>query len=169
MKLFSLRRAMLGAIIVPLALAIAAMAGSAMWVTQRAVDVLLDNQMRQEAQFLLLLARHEATEGEALGLVHAFESKDFKQLVGVQTGFRIWSADIIMAQSATMPATRLPPAPGFTNHDAGGERWRTYAVHYSDLPVTVEIGQSLRLRRVLVEQLAYSLALPLLFLILAVA
>ncbi|MGL4543615.1 MAG: ATP-binding protein, partial [Polymorphobacter sp.] len=32
-----------------------------------------------------------------------------------------------------------------------------------------EIGQSLRLRRVLVEQLAYSLALPLLFLILAVA
>jgi two-component system sensor histidine kinase QseC len=167
-KLYSLRRAMTAAIMIPLALAITAMAISAVAVTQRTVALLLDDQMQQEASFVLLLARHEATEGEAIGQTPTVRSPEFEQLFGVQNGFRIWSRDTVVTQSGALPATTKPPVLGFSDRHIAGAHWRSFAITYAGEPVIVEVSQSLRLRSTVVREIMLSLLLPVLSLILAI-
>ena len=168
MKLYSLRRAMTAAIMVPLSLAIAAMAISAAAVTQRTVALLLDDQMQQEAGFVLLLARHEAHEGESIGQTPTVRSPEFKQLFGVQSGFRIWSRDVVITQSGDLPGATKPPVLGFSDRQFGRETWRSLAISYAGEPIVVEISQSAQLRATVVRQIVLSLVLPVLSLILAI-
>lgn len=160
---------MIIAIIVPLLLAVGAMAISAVAVTQRNVALLLDDQMQQEASFVLLLAHHEATEGEAIGATPTVRSPDFEALFGRQNGFRIWSGTTIVAQSGALPPARTAPPLGFSEHSYNGERWRRFAIRYADAPATVEVSQPARLRDAAVRDIMLSLALPVLSLIVAIA
>ncbi|HPU16639.1 MAG TPA: sensor histidine kinase N-terminal domain-containing protein, partial [Polymorphobacter sp.] len=168
MKVYSLRRAMMGAIMVPLALAIGAMAVAAVAVTQRTVALLLDDQMQQEGSFVLLLARHEATEGESIGQTPTVRSPEFEQLFGVQNGFRIWSGEVVVTQSGTLPAAARPPELGFSERQIGREAWRSFAMTHPGEPVVVEVSQSTRLRTTVVREIMLSLVLPVLSLILAI-
>ena len=170
MKLYSLRRATLRAVIVPLLVAVALAAVSALWVSERAINTLRDGQMQQEARFLSLLARHEALEGELVGNINPEDSRSLRGYLGAKTGFRIWSGDVVVAQSS--PATGLPPLvprPGFTLWTVAGESWRTFALHDPDSPMVVEINELMAVRSAMNRQIVYSLALPLAALILLVA
>ena len=168
MRHYSLRRTMTAAIMIPLALAITAMAISAVAVTQRTVALLLDDQMQEEASFVLLLARHEATEGEAIGQTPTVRSPEFEQLFGVQNGFRIWSGNTVVTQSGALPAASKPPTLGFSDRSIGRQRWRTFAITYAGERVIVEVSQSSRLRETMVREIMLSLLLPVLSLILAI-
>lgn len=166
MKTYSLRRATLGALIGPLLIAVILVTGIAVWLSHNALSALRDDQMQQEAEFVLLLAKHEATEGEELGVISTSESDRLTQLLGGRTGFRVWSATTVVTQSGSLPpAESAPPQPGFSDYSASGREWRRYAIRYSDIPITIEVIEPIALRQALTGQIARSLVLALLLLV----
>lgn len=168
MKLYSLRRATLLAIIVPLVLVVALISISTVLLSGRAISVLRDDQMEQEAAFLMVLAKHEAAEGEAIGLIATVEPADLHAMLGTRTGFRIWSGKVLMTQSAPNPAPLAgPPPEGFSNRDLNGKRWRIYALRHPELPITIEVSEPYALRTTMVRHIVESLIVPLLLLIFA--
>jgi two-component system sensor histidine kinase QseC len=169
MKLYSLRRATLFAVIAPLVAAVGLASVSALWVSERAINGLRDDQMQQEAKFLALLARHEAGEGELIGVAYSEDAATLLRIYGTRTGFRIWSGAKVVAQSTPAPALPgKPPPPGFSMATINGERWRTFAVHDPAVPLVVEVNETIAGRAALNRQIIGSLALPLLVLTLVV-
>ena len=169
MKLYSLRRATLVAIIAPLIAATGLASLSGLWVSERAINALRDGQLQQEAKFLALLARHEAAEGEMIGVTYAEDATSLEGVLGSQSMFRIWSGSRIVAQS--MPASPLPltpPQPGFSTATTNGAQWRTFAVHDPAVPIVVEVNETMDGRAAMNRQIIASLAAPMIVLILVV-
>jgi signal transduction histidine kinase len=170
MKTYSLRRATLGALALPLVSAVAVAMVAALWFSDRAIGLLRDDQVRQEAAFLLLLARHEATEGEELGMISTVESADLRRVLGDGTSFRIWSGDTLVTYSQQPAGTLLPRAPiGFSHHLKGGVDYRTYAVREPGTDIVIEVSEPMQTRKAMTGQVVASLAIPLGFVLLAVS
>ncbi len=170
MKTYSLRRATLGALALPLISAIIVATVAALWFSDRAIGLLRDDQIRQEAAFLLLLARHEATEGEALGMISTVESSDLRRVLGAGTSFRIWSGDTLVAYSKQPAGMPLPRAPvGFSSRDRDGADYRTYAVREPGTDIIIEVSETMQSRKAMTGQVVASLAIPLGFVLLAVS
>ncbi len=167
MKLYSLRRATLTAVIVPLIVAVGVATLSALWVSERAINQLRDDQLQQEAKFLALLSRHEAVEGELIGVTYANDADRLGRMFGAQTGFRIWSGSAIVAKSHPAPAL-APRPPGFSMVTVEGQQWRTFAVHDGEAPIVVEVFETMAGRVAMNRQIVAGLALPLLALILVI-
>jgi two-component system sensor histidine kinase QseC len=170
MKTYSLRKATLASLFIPLVAAILVTAVSAVWVTDRAIGLLRDDQMQQEAAFLLLLARHEAREGESLGLIHTLESTELREVLGARSSFRIWSGDTVVTRSsseAILPP--LPQRPGFSDQKSNGKMWRTYVMREPGTDIVIEVCEPKVMRTTMTMQVVSSLALPLLFLLSAVS
>lgn len=169
MKLYSLRRATLTAVIVPLMLGTAAIGLSAVWFTDRAIGTLRDDHMVQDAAFLLALGKHEHDEGDLSATVRGLDWQSLHGRVATATGFRVWLGDTMVAQSGTNP---LPgdtlPALGFSFSQLDGVRWRSYAAHDPSVPLTIEINEPVALRTETVSGIVLSVVLPLVFLIAAV-
>lgn len=165
MKTYSLRRATLVALVVPLLLAVTVVAGFAIWLAHDSISALRDDQMQQEAAFILLLAKHEAAESEALGFIEPADSERLNRLLGARTGFRIWSGTLVVTQSGAVPAAEAPPPPGFSDHVADGQEWRRFGLHHAELPIIVEVAEPQELRAALTWQVARSLGLALLLLV----
>ncbi|RJF80533.1 hypothetical protein D3874_25735 [Oleomonas cavernae] len=165
MKTYSLRRATLVALIVPLLLAVTVVAGIAIWLAHESISALRDDQMQQEAAFILLLAKHEAAESEVLGFIEPADSERLNRLLGARTGFRIWSDTLVVTQSGAVPAAGAPPSPGFSDHVADGQEWRRFGLRHPELPITVEVAEPQELRAALTWQVARSLGLALLLLV----
>ncbi len=169
MKTYSLRKATVGRLVVPILVAILITASSAVWLSNRAIGLLRDDQMQQESAFLLLLARHEATEGEQIGLIRTVESLQLQQFLGARSSFRIWSGAALVTHST--PAAGLPQRasqPGFSTRRFNGENWRTFAITQPGTKITVEVWEPMMIRNAMTFQVVGSLALPLTFLLLAV-
>lgn len=168
MRLYSLRRATLSALLLPLFLSILVVAFVSSQLTTRATAALLDEQLQQEANFLLLLIQHEAIEGEEIGISQTIESGEFNKIFLAGTFFRIWSNDVIVTQSAGMHNRTTPPPLGFGHRAYKGSNWRTFALRAHDAPTIIEIEQSPSVQGAFVHQILYSLLLPGIFLITAV-
>lgn len=170
MKTYSLRKATLARLVIPLAIAIFVTAVSAVWFSDRAIGLVRDDQMQQEAAFLLLLARHEAVEGESLGLIRTLESSELRDVLGARTSFRIWSGETIVTQSTPdMGSPSGPPAPGFSTQSSEGTQWRTFVLQEPDTDIRIEVREAKAMRTAMMLQVVASLAMPLLFLLLAVS
>ena len=80
--------------------------------------------------------------------------------------FRIWRGGRLVLRSDTGPASLPPPTHnGFSEVVANNDRWRIYSLPVPSSTVTVQIGERLDIRLVLVQGIALGLALPLLLLI----
>jgi signal transduction histidine kinase len=80
--------------------------------------------------------------------------------------FRIWRGGKVVLRSDTGPATLPAPTQnGFSEVVANQDRWRIYSLPVPSSNVTVQIGERLDIRLVLVQGIALGLALPLLLLI----
>lgn len=170
MKTYSLRKATLARLFIPLAIAILVTAVSAVWLSDRAIGLVRDDQMQQEAAFLLLLARHEATEGEAIGLIHTLESAELRDVLGARSSFRIWSGETVVTQSSPdMALPQRPPQPGFSSQWIDNKQWRTFVIQEPGTDIRIEVFEPKTMRTAMTIQVVASLALPLLFLLLAVA
>lgn len=170
MKTYSLRKATLGALLFPLLGAILVATVSALWFSDRAIGLLRDDQMQQEAAFLLLLARHEASEGETLGLIRTVESTELRRVLGARSSFRIWSGNTVVTHSAQ--ETGLPvfvPPEGFSTREFGDHSWRTFAIRQPGTSIIIEVSEPMAMRQAMNGQVVGSLALPLAFLVLAVS
>ncbi len=170
MKTYSLRRATLGALALPLISAIIVATVAALWFSDRAIGLLRDDQIRQEAAFLLLLARHEATEGEELGMISTVESADLRRVLGDGTSFRIWSGNTLVTYSQQPAGAPLPRAPvGFSQHRQNGIDYRTYAVREPGTDIIIEVSEAMQTRKAMTGQVVASLAIPLGFVLIAVS
>lgn len=170
MKTYSLRKATLAALLFPIIAAIAVATVSALWFSDRTIGLLRDDQMQQEAAFLLLLARHEAREGEALGLIRTIESADLRRVLGARSNFRVWSGSTVITQSASEALLpKLQPREGFTTRKLGTRIWRSFAIREAGTPIVIEISEPVAMREAMTGQVVGSLALPLIFLIITVS
>lgn len=80
--------------------------------------------------------------------------------------FRIWRGGRVVLRSDTGPPIVAPPAKnGFSEIDGPQDRWRIYTLHVPSGDATVQIGERMDIRLVLVQGIALGLALPLLLLI----
>lgn len=169
MKRYSLRRATLVALVVPMLLALATASVASLISARRTIDVLRDHAMQQEAGFLLVLARREAAEGEQLGTIHTIESSAFTGLEAGGSGFRIWSGDrIITSAGALSTPGRIAPPPGLDVVASARGEWRRFALHDQDLPIVVEVAEPLAMRDHTMWRTGTSLIGPLLALVIAV-
>lgn len=170
MKTYSLRRATLGALALPLISAIIVATVAALWFSDRAIGLLRDDQIRQEAAFLLLLSRHEATEGEELGMISTVESADLRRVLGDGTSFRIWSGNTLVSYSKQPAGTPLPRAPvGFSHHTQNSIDYRSYAVREPGTDIIIEVSEAMQTRKAMTGQIVASLAIPLGFVLIAVS
>ncbi|WP_156254909.1 sensor histidine kinase [Sandarakinorhabdus oryzae] len=163
MKTYSLRRASLSALAMPLVFAMLVTVLLTGWFADRGIEKMRDDQLRQEAGFLLMLSRHEAVEGEMLGVIETAEAAGMRNVLEPGSFFRIWSSGTIMTQTqvpAGLAARR--PEPGFSTRMLNGERYRTFALtaRADGTAITIEISEPLRTRSRLREQVLMSLALP---------
>jgi len=75
--------------------------------------------------------------------------------------FRIWRGGRLVLRSDTGPASLPPPTHnGFSEVVANNDRWRIYSLPVPSSTVTVQIGERLDIRLVLVQGIALGLALP---------
>ncbi len=170
MKTYSLRRATLSALALPLLSVIIVASVSALWFSDRSIGLLRDDQIRQEAAFLLLLARHEAAEGEELGVIQSAEFAELRRVLGAGTSFRIWSGAVLVTQSAQPQGKPLPRAPeGFSDQQTGDNRLRTFAIREPGTDIVIEVSEPMQARTAMTGQVVASLAIPLGFFVLAVA
>jgi signal transduction histidine kinase len=80
--------------------------------------------------------------------------------------FRIWRGPRVVLRSDTGPTVTAPPAQnGFSEIKGAQDRWRVYTLHVASSNVTVQIGERMDIRLVLVQGIALGLVLPLLLLI----
>jgi signal transduction histidine kinase len=118
----------------------------------------------------LLLARHEAAEGETLGLIHTLESTELRDVLGARSSFRIWSGGTVVTQSSPdMALPQKPPSLGFSTQGTGEKQWRTLVIQEPGTDILIEVREPKAMRTAMTIQVVASLALPLLFLLLAVA
>jgi two-component system sensor histidine kinase QseC len=171
MKTYSLRRASLSALALPLVAAMLVTVILTVWFADRAIGQMRDEQLRQEAGFLLLLSRHEAVEGERLGVIETGDAADLRKVLEPGSYFRIWTDGGVMTQTplpAGISATR--PQPGFSTQMLGGKEYRTFALpaRETGIDIMIEIAEPVRARLKLREQVVASLALPMGFALIVV-
>jgi two-component system sensor histidine kinase QseC len=170
MKPYSLRRATFLSLLVPMLLSLVLVAGSGLLSARSAIAVLRDHEMEQEAVFLQMLATHEAAEGEQLGLIRSPESYGLRELQAQGSGFRIWAGKVVMTEAGRLPkAGSLAPSAGFAEVSGPDGGWRRYVAHAVGQPLVVEIAEPMAVRDTLTWQMARSLIVPMLFLVIVVA
>jgi two-component system sensor histidine kinase QseC len=169
MKLYSLRRTTLSAILAPLMLGTVTIALSANWLTSREVGELRDDQMAQQAAFLMAMAKHENAEGNMIGTLRAMDWQEMLGMFVPRVGFRIWSKEDLIVQSGSNPEpAREPKSAGFGVRESGDRTWRTLSVHDFTLPVTIEVNEPTTLRSSLVNHIVLGALLPLILLVVSV-
>lgn len=169
MNLYSLRRTTLSAILAPLILGTVTIALSANWLTSREVGELRDDQMAQQAAFLMAMAKHENAEGNMIGTLRAMEWQEMLGMFVPRVGFRIWSEEDLIVQSGSNPEpAREPQSAGFGVRQSGDRTWRTFSVRDFTVPVTIEVNEPTTLRSSLVNHIVLGALLPLLLLVVSV-
>ncbi len=169
MNYYSLRAATLTAVVVPTLFAALAVAGAAVWLADASIGELLDAQMRQEANFLLMMSRHEAAEREQFDFANIAEPADLRALLGAESVFRIWAGAGLMTESGPEGfGPDKPPDIGFSVRSIAGRDWRTVAVHDATVPLTVEVNQPMTVRNAMTARIGLSLLAPLALLVAAV-
>lgn len=147
----------------PLALAIAVVVLLGAFLTNENVSGLRDDQMRQEARFLLLLASHEAEEGDAVGDIEASDPLSAAEAGAEGREFRVWSARGEIARSAAMPDFGPGRLPGFRDEVADGRHWRVYVLTRGSNGngIGIEVAEPRATRWKIVAGIVLSLAVPL--------
>ncbi|MCW0180442.1 MAG: ATP-binding protein [Zavarzinia sp.] len=161
MTAYSLKVRTRRAFLRPLALAIAVVVLLGAFLTNENVSGLRDDQMRQDARFLLLLASHEAEEGDAVGDIEASDPLSPARGGAEGRQFRVWSARGEITRSAAMPDFGAPGAAGFRDEVADGQRWRVYVLVPETGGIGIELAEAYATRWRIVAGIVLSLAVPL--------
>lgn len=168
MRYYSLRARTRRAFRLPLVLAVLVVVVVGAVVSYASISVQRDEQMRQNANVLLLLASHEAMEGDSVGEVEAPGPIFPLHVVEGRSEFRIWSVDGELTRSAGMPKVeRLRPA-GFHDLMVDGRRWRIHVAERAEPPISVELAEPYDRRLLMTAEMVLTLAVPTALLALAV-
>lgn len=161
MTAYSLKVRTRRAFLRPLALAIAVVVLLGTFLTYENVSGLRDQQMRQDARFLLLLASHEAEEGDAVGDIEAPDPLTTAEAGAEGREFRVWSARGEITRSTAMPDFGPGRPPGFRDEVADGRRWRVYVLTRGSNGIGIELAETHATRWKIVAGIVLSLAVPL--------
>ncbi len=141
---------------------------AAAWIwfsTQSHVEQVLDARLREAARMVdSLLTDHRieiASAAEAIddpGVMTDWEDNRYNRQLSCQ----IWSlAGTLVGRSESAPQQRLADgADGFSETDIEGETWRVFTVANAELGVQVMVGDSLRIRQSLVNDVMMGTLLP---------
>lgn len=165
----SLRARTERAMIFPLAIVILGvliLAGAFSYVT---ISAQRDQHMRQSALLVQLLSRHEAAERDHLGRAASLPRSSVQEDLGVSMEYRVWSDVGPVTESRGMPTMERMLQPGFHTRITEGTRWRVFVLRQTTPDMSVEIAEPMSLRVNEAVVVVFSLALPLILLILAVA
>lgn len=150
--------------LLPLALAVLVVVGLSAVLSYDSVSAMRDEQMLQDARFVLLLASHEAGEGDDLGPVERWDNSLSIQGTGEGRQFQVWSAQGEITRSNGMPRFAARHPPGFHDDYAAGRKWRVYVLEREANGSGVELAEPYAARWEIVSIIVLSLALPLILL-----
>jgi signal transduction histidine kinase len=163
MKTYSLHRRALISLIAPLSFAILVAAGAALWYSYRTISNIHDANMVQHARFLLLLAKHEAIEGENIDMAISADLAQPLHFLEKKIGYKIWNNHTLITKSTNADSITEPlPTTGFTIRKMAHEDWVIYTLHEPSTHTIIEIAEERCIRTELLEHILKSLIIPLL-------
>lgn len=170
---YSLRRRTLNAFLLPLVVAALFVTLSAGAFAYRDVSAQRDEHMRQTAGLLLLLGSHEASERDRLGDVEGSSPMLPDRIEGSAAEFRIWSDVGMVTQSSGMPSFPRFERPGYHFITVDGIAWRVLSAQRpgtraGESAILVELVEPMSVRDEQAVRLVFSLAIPMLLLVIAV-
>jgi signal transduction histidine kinase len=160
-----------------LLLVIASVGVIALFTARDRVDEVYDSQLIIGANVLRALMSDELREEGARAAEQQVEvddsallSKEDRQAFDNYAEwrmFRVWRRGRVTLRSDTGPAVIPPPiADGFSEvRSAKGDRWRVYTLRVPAYDIAVQVGERTDIRAVLVREIAFGTAGPLLLLI----
>lgn len=171
---YSLRRRTLNAFLLPLVVAALFVTLAAGAFAYRDVSAQRDEHMRQTAGLLLLLGSHEASERDGLGDVEGNSPMLPDRIEGSAAEFRIWSDVGMVTQSSGMPSFPRFKGSGYHFIRVDGIAWRVLSAQRpgtrtGESAIMVELAEPMLVRNKQAARLVFSLAIPMVLLVLAVA
>ncbi len=162
---YSLHRRVLRGFVLPLVLA--GLAGIVLtgWIALGTINRGRDMQIRLDALLLAELTRHEAAEGEIVGVLAA--SQVDQPTPGPEFHVRAENGSVIASRG--MPALPMASTDGFRWLRVGSVTWRSYTVSEPETGISVEVAEPLALRRRAALAVVGGAAVPMVVLIAAVA
>lgn len=154
------------ALLAPLSVAIVVILILATFVSYSRISGTRDAEMRQDGAVLALLLQHEANEGDSAEALRAHNLPH--HLLDGRVQFRILSPNNLVFASDSMPVIGQQIDPGFADMKSGGQYWRVLRLR-GGAGIWIDVAEPLSLRRSLTYSMVGSLALPLVFMALAVA
>ena len=124
------------------------------------IDELLDGQLAQTAQTLLVLASHEAHEGDEVISELGVEADKHQQ----KLRFQIWNAggDLLL-RSHNAPLTPLMSHDGYSDASDSSGEWRYFSMWNPQRVLQIQVGENQEDRDELITDVAWKLLLPALF------
>ncbi|TRO89452.1 hypothetical protein FKB34_14670 [Glycocaulis profundi] len=137
-------------------------AGATVWIhagTQTRIERVLDARLAESAQMVASLVRGGGLNPGADG---AAGLTPVPGAYGRQLSCQIWSmdGDLLSRSDAAPDAVLSGHQSGFADAEIEGEAWRVYAVTDAELGVRVLVGDSLRSRQRLADDVALGLLVP---------
>lgn len=158
-RTYSLRRRLIAWISIPILIATLLAILASYHFTRYEIEEVYDAQLVHSAKVLLQLTRHEILEDEGFHL--GLENQDLQHRYERNLGFRIWSGQELITQSAnTKDFREFEAQPGFSNRKLGKHDWRFFVFLDPVHKIKVEVSERHDIRTELVIQLMASLLLP---------
>lgn len=168
MKIYSLYKAALLHLALPLIFAVSIAVASTLWFTHKEVEKLYNAQMVQMANMLLVLVKHEAIEGEDIRQTLGSDTDSIQAFRDPFIAYRIWNGDTLILQSTEAEILgKQANVDGFSEVVANGDEWYIYKLRDKGGEISVEVVQKCWPRRILLWEIVRALSLPLLILITA--
>lgn len=160
-KTYSLRKRLLGLIIIPVLIGAAIVGGVAMYFSYHEISEVYDAQLSHSAKVLLQLTAHELEEEDSYEIVLGAEHIDASHRYEKNITFRIWKGNHIVTQSdMAAQFVNVAAPPGFSDQIVGGVPWRFFVFIDENNDVTIEVAQRYEIREELILQILGSFFLP---------
>ena len=160
----SIRGRLLGLLLLTLAGTWSAIALITYRDTHREIDVLLDAHLRQATRMLVSRTELEFDDDPDPEEV-VVDDDDLDTPYSTSVAFQVRSADdgALLLRSANAPLVPLAgDAPGFSDSQAGGARWRVYSARDADHDLLFHVAEDHSVREAIARQLAARTLWPLL-------
>ncbi len=167
MKTHSLRAQLLKKLILPIVLAMVAIAGAGYYSAREEIGEVYDSELITAANVLWLLNRDYKVDHPTIQM--GTQSIDLDDMdpsaldeYAQWRSFRVIKNGKILIESDNARPASEPPGPeGFTSFRTDGEKWRSYTLHVPEEHTVVEVAERIEARSDLILRISEGLLWPL--------